>query len=877
MENMWTSKLWNKRNLEVDELISQKKSPALAQVLQRLVLLRLFLPLVALSVIAIGGVGYLSEQTLLSQQQQKAQFIARIVDRYLDQAARTLDAVARVAEVSPPADLVTFMQGAWEAYGYFDTLYYLDASGKITLLAPPDPRYLGLDMSNLPYFQQTEEKNTLVISRPFISLRTGNPTVYLVRQLAGGGQVIGELSLESLQDEITSGRGAPSQDMIFIMDQSGMLLAHPSSNLVRQQTNQSYLEIFRRGLSRDATLVYEYAGTMVLGSAARVERAGWVVVDQVPLSVSSGPYAWALGLTLLASLAIWLILVWRLRSQLEQHVAIPLMQLSRGTNALANGDFSQGKALAAIPAAFAELTALAEDFQHMSDALQTRQFALQESKERYRQLANLSPDGISIHSDGRVQFVNPAMVHMSGATSADQLIGKSVLDLIHPDFREIVQNRIHKIKRSGQPTSFIEEKILRLDGTSLNVEVAAIPYNLNNTQYIQIVVRDITERKRAEESLRESGERLRQIASSLREVVWLRDVQTRQVLYVNPAFQELTGRPCESFYENRDVLIDVIHPDDKEWVLKALDQRFESVPFDKEHRITHLDGSVRWVSSRIFPVRNEAGEVYRWASIMEDITDRKRVEEEIHQLNQELEQRVTDRTAQLKAANKELEAFAYSVSHDLRAPLRHIDGFLELLQQRIGGDLDERSQHYMATVSDAAMRMGQLIDDLLAFSRMGRNELSKTPVDLNRLVQEVIGELEPEMHGRSIHWQITPLPTVTGDRATLRLVLVNLLSNALKFTRGCESTEIEIGCQVENKEAIIFIRDNGVGFDMAYADKLFGVFQRLHHADEFEGTGIGLANVRRIINRHNGRTWAEGAVSHGATFYFSLPQSGQGG
>jgi light-regulated signal transduction histidine kinase (bacteriophytochrome) len=220
--------------------------------------------------------------------------------------------------------------------------------------------------------------------------------------------------------------------------------------------------------------------------------------------------------------------------------------------------------------------------------------------------------------------------------------------------------------------------------------------------------------------------------------------------------------------------------------------------------------------------------------------------------------------------NRELESFSYSVSHDLRAPLRHVSGYVDLFTKNFSLALPEKGKHYLDSIADAARQMGTLIDDLLKFSRTGRSEIKMSNVDMNEMVADVVKFLSEEYPTRTIEWIVNPLPNIIGDNAMMKLVWINLLSNAVKYTKNRENTRIEIGFRDENTEFIFFVRDNGIGFDMQYAHKLFGVFQRLHSKDEFEGTGIGLANVRRIILRHGGRTWAEAELNNGAIFYFSL-------
>jgi PAS domain S-box-containing protein len=294
---------------------------------------------------------------------------------------------------------------------------------------------------------------------------------------------------------------------------------------------------------------------------------------------------------------------------------------------------------------------------------------------------------------------------------------------------------------------------------------------------------------------------------------------------------------------------------------------------DREEFVREVGKDKRWLLTSKIPLRDEQGQVTGLVGISYDITDRLQAEEKIRQLNAELEQRVLDRTAQLEAANREMEAFTYSVSHDLRGPLRSIAGYIDILQDDYAKTLDSTALHYLERVKAGAVKMNLLIDDLLKFSRIGRQQIRKETVDMAGLAREVFAELmEEQPRQRKIEFVLGDLPALEGDRTLLRQVFVNLLGNAIKYSRNNAAARIEVGCEQQGGRDVIFVRDNGAGFDMRYSGKLFGVFQRLHHEAEFEGTGVGLAIVQRIIAKHGGQIWADAKVGQGATFFFCLHQ-----
>ncbi len=328
---------------------------------------------------------------------------------------------------------------------------------------------------------------------------------------------------------------------------------------------------------------------------------------------------------------------------------------------------------------------------------------------------------------------------------------------------------------------------------------------------------------------------------------------------------EIIGKPFATFFLPEDV--------EKKVPERALNRAKKTGRSVNEGWRVRKDGSRFWSQGSITALRDETGRLLGYVKIARDMTEQKSAQDEIERLNSELEQRVTERTAQLAAANEELEAFSRSVSHDLWAPVRQILGYVEILQSEGGVPPEGSNGRYLETIARCARQMGRLIDALLAFSRTASINMQYQLVDLAGLTAEAIQELRHETEGRQVEWQIEELPVVQGHPLMLRQAIVNLLSNALKYTRPRPKPKIEIGAKKTAREIILFVRDNGVGFDMAYGDKLFGVFHRLHSLADFEGSGVGLANVRRIIHRHGGRTWAEGKVNAGATFYFSLPRT----
>jgi PAS domain S-box-containing protein len=528
--------------------------------------------------------------------------------------------------------------------------------------------------------------------------------------------------------------------------------------------------------------------------------------------------------------------------------------------------------------------------------------ALRQSEERFQAMANGIPQlAWMAESDGHIFWYNQRWYEYTG-TSFEQMEGWAWQTVHDPAMLPKVLERWKGSIATGQPFE-MEFPLRGADGVFREFLTRVVPLQDAEGRVTRWfgTNTDISERKEAEERLAAQAEELSRQAEELIRAREAEQEQTRMLHLVldsmgeglvaadgqghfllwNDAASQLLGRgeqdlpPEEWSSHYACYLPDGVTPcpTDQLPLLRSL--RGESL--QAELMIQHVAAEGKhWVEFTGRPMHDNEGNLCGGVVAFRDITERKRAEREIRQLNEELEQRVIERTGQLQAANRELEAFTYSVAHDLRAPLRHISGFSNILSEEFGPSLPAEAQHHLRRIQDGTRRMGMLVDDLLNLARVGRRELSSRVSGLRPMVDELIVELAPEYAGRQVEWKIGALPQVECDPGLIKQVFQNLLANALKFTRPRSQAVIEVG-EKEGDEAILFVRDNGVGFDMKHADKLFGVFQRLHRQEDFEGTGVGLSTVQRIIQKHGGRIWAEAELDQGATFYFTLGASASNG
>jgi PAS domain S-box-containing protein len=495
--------------------------------------------------------------------------------------------------------------------------------------------------------------------------------------------------------------------------------------------------------------------------------------------------------------------------------------------------------------------------------------ALRESEDKFKYVFDHSLVAKSITLPSGEINVNRAFCDMLGY-QPDELKKINWADISHPDDIKLTNDSLNLVL-SGKKESvrFIKRYIHKSGsivwadvGTSLRRDAD------NNPQYFMTSVNDITERKAAEEALRDSEERFSKSFRTSPISFMIANMEDGRIIEINDAFTGISGYTREEAIGNTTLNMKIwIHEEDRKQMIDSLRKGKPILHMETMLRTKEGNVAIVLLSAQVIKLANRNCII----SSIEDITERKNAESQIKKLNEELEDRVIQRTELLEAANKELEAFSYSVSHDLRAPLRSVHGFTKILLEDYEANLDEEGKRICGIISSSATQMGELIDDLLSFSRIGRSSMNPSAIDMKKMAKAVFEGMTSPTERKRIKLNIGKLQKAVGDVALLGQVWTNLISNAIKYSSKNDVSEISIGSKIAGDMIIYFIKDNGVGFDMQYSHKLFGVFQRLHTESEFEGNGVGLAIVQRIIFKHGGKVWAEGEVGKGATFYFSLP------
>lgn len=570
----------------------------------------------------------------------------------------------------------------------------------------------------------------------------------------------------------------------------------------------------------------------------------------------------------LATLAFIALSVW-----LAGRIAQPIRALSAAALRVAGGEAPQFGAIA--PRRRDEVAELAFGLQKLHLELAHRLAEQQRASERYASLFSHSPVPVAVLEDLRLRMANQALLRLFAVSDADALLGRDVHELVHPDDHALLDPRIADAperRAPGGTAPALELRILRADGGIAHVQATTMPMSFGGRRGVQVVMVDVTAQREAQQLLEQREAQLA-LTSRLAQVGgWSIDLTTGRARWTDEMARIYERPPGTD--PTPELALSYFHGEDRERLQAAVRELIRhGTPYDLELKLQTPSGRVKWVRAYSRSERGADGRAVALLGITQDITDRRAAEEAVRELNARLEQRVAERTAELQAANAELDSFAYAVSHDLRAPLRAMSGFAEALVEDHGPRLDAEARGFLDQIMQASRRMGELIEGLLVLSRSLRGVLRNDDVDISAMATRVLDDLRRSDPARQVQVEVEPGLHVRGDRRMLDAVMNNLLANAWKYTARQPQPCIRVAAEHQDGQRWVCVSDNGAGFDMAHAGRLFKAFARLHRQDEFPGIGIGLATVQRIIQRHGGRIVADGAPGRGARFRFTLPES----
>ena len=673
----------------------------------------------------------------------------------------------------------------------------------------------------------------------------------------------------ALHDEGQRSLGTDS----LVLDRSGLVSIGPDELLGKPLHMAGMADLMAGGPPR--VLVWpdgqRYLTALARGGARRGPSADLaVVVRQQEAQAFAAVDALTRKLVtagVLAGLGFMALSIW-----LAGRIAKPVQALSAAAVRMAQG---QPPGLAPVSTRrHDEVAELSRVMVVLHDELRERLAAEQRSTARFQQLFQGAPVAIYLSVDNALTMANTACLQLFGASHLDQLLGRSTYDMVHPDERALLKRRAELMREhhaAGRVAPMVEHRILRLDGTVRDVEITGLPLDVDGSPGVHVALRDITDRKRATQALAEREALLQQTSRLAQVGGWALDLATGQAEWTAEV-SRMYGLPEDT--QPTLALMRQSYPPEVWTRLEALVLAMArgGEPFDVEVPLRLPTARPRWM--RVMGRAMQRGaQLPRIEGMVQDVTDRRRAEEAVRELNAQLEARVLERTAQLRAANAELDSFAYAVSHDLRAPLRAMSGFSQALIEDHGPQLNDDAKLYLEQITLASRRMGELIDGLLTLSRSTRGELRSDEVNLSTLALRALAELRSAEPGRQVQAEVAPELLVRGDARMLDVVMRNLVGNAWKYTGRCAEPALQVQAVLRDGRRWIEVADNGAGFDMAHAGRLFKAFARLHRQDEFNGIGIGLATVQRIVLRHGGEIVASGVPGQGARFRFWLPDA----